>query len=228
MVYPTLRDWLFSVKTFAAAMLALYIGLAFELPRPYWAMATVYIVSNPFVGATRSKAIYRALGTVLGASGAVLLVPPFVESPYLFSVIVATWTGTMLYLAVSDRTARSYVFMLAAYTMPIIALPSVTNPTGVFDLAVSRTLEIIVGIVCASIVGSAGVSEPARADDHRAHRRMVSRRRVLRDRNAIRPYRKLGDFRRAATAREHDQRPRTAAEPARLRSHAARRARARA
>ncbi|MCC8396682.1 FUSC family protein [Paraburkholderia sp. MMS20-SJTR3] len=154
MVYPSLRDWLFSVKTFAAAMLALYIGLAFELPRPYWAMATVYIVSNPFVGATRSKAIYRALGTALGAAGAVLLVPPFVESPYLFSVIVATWVGTMLYFAISDRTARSYVFMLSAYTMPIIALPSVGNPLGVFDLAVSRTEEIILGIVCASIVGS--------------------------------------------------------------------------
>ncbi|WP_345815387.1 FUSC family protein [Paraburkholderia sp. PREW-6R] len=155
MVYPTLRDWLFSVKTFAAAMLALYIGLALELPRPYWAMATVYIVSNPFVGATRSKALYRALGTMLGASAAVLLVPPFVESPYLFSVVVALWVGTLLYLAVSDRTARSYVFMLAAYTMPIIALPSVTNPNGVFDLAISRTEEITLGIVCASVVGSA-------------------------------------------------------------------------
>ncbi|HZZ12871.1 MAG TPA: FUSC family protein [Paraburkholderia sp.] len=154
MVYPSLRDWLFSVKTFAAAMIALYIGLALELPRPYWAMATVYIVSNPFVGATRSKAIYRALGTVLGASAAVLLVPPFVESPYLFSCIVALWTGTLLYLAVADRTARSYVFMLAAYTMPIIALPSVTSPGGVFDLAISRTEEILLGITCASIVGS--------------------------------------------------------------------------
>lgn len=154
MVYPSVRDWLFSVKTFAAAMIALYIGLALELPRPYWAMATVYIVSNPFVGATRSKALYRALGTALGASAAVLLVPPFVESPYLFSVIVALWTGTLLYLAVADRTARSYVFMLAAYTMPIIALPSVTDPGGVFDLAISRTEEITLGIVCASIVGS--------------------------------------------------------------------------
>jgi uncharacterized membrane protein YccC len=154
MVYPSLRDWLFSVKTFAAAMIALYLGLALELPRPYWAMATVYIVSNPFVGATRSKALYRALGTALGASAAVLLVPPFVESPYLFSVIVALWTGTLLYLAVSDRTARSYVFMLAGYTMPIIALPSVTNPGGVFDLAVTRTEEILLGIVCASVVGS--------------------------------------------------------------------------
>src|ERR1700749_2754797 len=105
MVYPSLRDWLFSAKTFAAAMIALYIGLSLELPRPYWAMATVYIVSNPFVGATRSKALYRALGTAVGAAGAVLIVPPFVESPYLFSVIVGLWTATLLYLAISRRGA---------------------------------------------------------------------------------------------------------------------------
>lgn len=153
MTYPTSRDWIFSVKTFAASMLALYIGLKLELPRPYWAMATVYIVSNPFVGATRSKALYRALGTMIGASAAVLFVPPFVESPYLFSAVVALWTGTLLFLAINDRTARSYVFMLAGYTMPLIALPSVMDPTGIFDLAVSRTEEIVLGIVCASVVG---------------------------------------------------------------------------
>jgi uncharacterized membrane protein YccC len=154
MVYPSLRDWLFSVKTFAAAMLALYIGLALELPRPYWAMASVYIVSNPFVGATRSKALYRVLGTALGASAALLVVPPFVESPYLFSVIVALWTGILLYLAVSERTARSYVFLLAGYTMPLIALPAVFNPTGIWDLAITRFEEIVLGIVCASAVGA--------------------------------------------------------------------------
>src|ERR1700722_7839213 len=155
MTYPTSRDWIFSVKTFAASMLALYIGLKLQLPRPYWAMASVYIVSNPFVGATRSKALYRALGTMIGASAAVLFVPPFVESPYLFSAVVALWTGTLLFLAINDRTARSYVFMLAGYTMPLIALPSVFDPAGIFDLAVSRTEEIVLGIVCASVVGSA-------------------------------------------------------------------------
>ena len=175
-------------------MIALYIGLGLELPRPYWAMATVYIVSNPFVGATRSKALYRALGTALGASAAVLLVPPFVESPYLFSVIVALWTGTLLYLAVSDRTARSYVFMLAGYTMPIIALPSVTNPAGVFDLADQPHRGNPARHRVRERGGQRAVSEPARADHHRAHRRVVSRRRVLRDRNAVRPHRRRGDF----------------------------------
>ncbi|WP_143328233.1 FUSC family protein, partial [Caballeronia pedi] len=155
MAFPSAREWLFSAKTFAAAMIALYIGLALELPRPYWAMATVYIVSNPFVGATRSKALYRALGTMIGAAGAVLIVPPFVESPFLFSVIVALWTGTLLYLSMFDRSARSYVFLLAGYTLPLIALPAVTNPTTVFDLAITRTEEILLGIVVASVVGSA-------------------------------------------------------------------------
>ncbi|CDY79336.1 Inner membrane component of tripartite multidrug resistance system [Caballeronia glathei] len=155
MIYPTAREWLFSVKTFAAAMLALYIGLKLELPRPYWAMATVYIVSNPFVGATRSKALYRAAGTMLGAAAAVLFVPPFVESPYIFAAVVALWTSTLLFLAINDRSARSYAFMLAGYTMPLIALPAVLNPAGVFDLALTRTEEILLGIVCASVVGSA-------------------------------------------------------------------------
>ncbi|WP_250455651.1 FUSC family protein [Caballeronia sp. ATUFL_M2_KS44] len=154
MNFPSAREWLFSTRTFAAAMIALYIALALELPRPYWAMATVYIVSNPFVGATRSKALYRALGTMIGASGAVLIVPPFVESPFFFSVLVALWTGTLLLLSMFDRTARSYVFLLAGYTLPLIALPAVTNPTAVFDLAISRTEEITLGIVVASIVGT--------------------------------------------------------------------------
>jgi uncharacterized membrane protein YccC len=32
----------FALKTFAAAMLALFIALWLDLPRHYWAMATVY------------------------------------------------------------------------------------------------------------------------------------------------------------------------------------------
>jgi uncharacterized membrane protein YccC len=44
--------------------------------------------------------------------------------------------------------------MLAGYTMPMIALPIVDNPLNVFDIAVSRTEEIMLGIVCAAVVGS--------------------------------------------------------------------------
>jgi uncharacterized membrane protein YccC len=150
----TWQDWLFSAKAFIASMLALTIALSLDLPRPYWAMAAVYVVSSPLAGATASKALYRALGTLLGASAAVLLVPVFVNAPEMLCLVVALWTGSMLFISMLDRTARSYVFMLAGYTLPMIALPVVDSPSTVFDLALSRSEEIIIGIICASLVNT--------------------------------------------------------------------------
>jgi uncharacterized membrane protein YccC len=135
-------------------MLALYIGLLMQLPRPYWAMATVYIVSNPFVGPTSSKALYRALGTLIGASAAVFFVPLLGQTPEVLCVVIALWTGLMLFLSLQLRTANSYLLMLAGYTLPLIALPTVNNPESVFEVASSRALEILLGIVCAAVVGS--------------------------------------------------------------------------
>lgn len=151
---PPARDWWYGVRTFCASMLALYIALKLEMPRPYWAMATVYIVSSPYVGPTSSKAVYRFLGTLLGASAAVLLVPLFVQAPVLLTTVVALWTGTLLFLSLHLRTANFYALMLAGYTMPMIALPVVDNPAAVFEVASARTQEIFIGIVCAAVVGA--------------------------------------------------------------------------
>ncbi|OCR24894.1 fusaric acid resistance protein [Pseudomonas syringae] len=151
---PPARDWFYGVRTFGASMLALYIALLMEMPRPYWAMATVYIVSSPFVGPTSSKALYRALGTMAGAAAAVFLVPMFVQTPFLLAAVIALWTGTLLFLSLHLRTANSYALMLAGYTLPLISFPVVDNPQAVFEIAVARTEEIFLGIVCAAVVGS--------------------------------------------------------------------------
>ena len=152
--FPPARDWFYGVRTFAASMIALYIALLMQMPRPYWAMATVYIVSSPFVGPTSSKALYRAVGNFLGAAAAVLFVPMFVQSPYVLVVVIALWTGTLLFLSMHLRTANNYALMLAGYTLPLIALPVVNNPLAVWDVAEARTEEIFLGITVAAVVGA--------------------------------------------------------------------------
>ena len=154
MTLPSGREWLFSAKTFAASMLALYIALALGMPRPYWAMATVYVVSHPLTGATRSKGVYRAGGTLLGAGAAVLLVPWGVNQPVLLSAAVSLWTGSLLYLSLLDRTPRNYLYMLAAYTLPMIAFAAAGSPAEEFNIAVARTQEILLAITCASTVAA--------------------------------------------------------------------------
>lgn len=145
---------LFSANSFAAAMLALYIGFALGLPRPYWAMTTAYIVSQPLAGAVRSKALYRVLGTVLGAAAAVALVPNLVNAPVLLCLALALWVGGCLAISLLDRTPRSYLLMLSGYTAAIIGFPSVNQPGAIFDVAVSRVIEIGLGILCATLVHS--------------------------------------------------------------------------
>lgn len=148
----SLRDWIFSLKTFAAAALALYIGLAMDLPRPYWAMATVYICSQPLSGATRSKAAYRICGTLLGAIASLALVPNSAHAPEILSFAIAALVAFCLFVSLLDRTPRGYIFILAGYTTALIGFPIVSHPETVFDTALSRLEEITLGIVCAAAV----------------------------------------------------------------------------
>ena len=62
----------FSTKSFAAAMLAMYLASRAGLPRPFWALMTTYVVAHPLAGAVRSKAVYRFCGTLIGSTATVL------------------------------------------------------------------------------------------------------------------------------------------------------------
>lgn len=149
---PTAAEALFSAKSFGAAMLALYISMRIGLPRPFWSMMTAYIVSAPFAGPTRSKALYRFAGTFLGAAATVVLVPQLANAPELLSLALALWVGGCLYVSLLDRTPRSYVLMLAGYTAALIAFPVVDQPATMFDVALARVEEILLGLTCATLV----------------------------------------------------------------------------
>ena len=145
---------LFSLKTFGSGMLAMYIASRAGLPRPFWTLLTAYVVANPLAGAVRSKALYRFLGTLLGSSAAVLLVPTLSNAPELLTLALALWTGLCLYISLLDRTPRAYIFLLAGYTAALIGFPSVQAPLQMFDTAVARVEEIGLAILCATLVHS--------------------------------------------------------------------------
>jgi uncharacterized membrane protein YccC len=151
---------LFSVKSFAAAMLAVYISMRIGLPRPFWAMMTAYIVSAPFSGPTRSKGMYRACGTLLGAVVVTFLVPQLANAPELLSLALALWIGGCLYFSLLDRTPRSYLLMLAGYTAGLVAFPAVGEPGTIFDIALARVEEIVLGITCATVIHSLVLPQP--------------------------------------------------------------------
>jgi uncharacterized membrane protein YccC len=143
---------IFSIKAYLAAMLALYLALSIGLERPYWAFLTSYIVAQPLAGAVVSKAMFRVIGTFVGALAAVAMVPALDNSPELLTLAIGLWLALCVFVSLLDRTPRAYMFVLAGYSAILIALPSVEAPATIFTTAALRVQEITLGILCGSLV----------------------------------------------------------------------------
>src|SRR5579859_3077872 len=105
---PTARERVtFCIANVVAVLAALYIAFWLDLDRPYWAMFSVFVISKPISGAVRAKAVFRLVGSLIGASMAVFLVPPLVQSPLLLSLAISLWVAVCLFAALQDRTPRS-------------------------------------------------------------------------------------------------------------------------
>ena len=153
---PSRLDIIFACKTFVAGMLALFISFELDLINPMWSIGTVLIIASPYSGMVSSKCIYRLVGTAAGAIIALILTPHFINTPWLFTIILALWVGFALYISLLDRTPRSYVFMLAGYSTAMIVYNAITyvDSYNIFDIALARVLEISVGVISTAVVSA--------------------------------------------------------------------------
>jgi uncharacterized membrane protein YccC len=149
-----IRPIIFSVNCYIATMLTMFIAFSLDLKSPGWAMTTVYLTSQPLSGVLRAKAVYRTIGTFIGGAVMVAIVPNLVDAPELTTLAIILWVALCVFLSLLDRTPRSYMFVLSGYTAALIGFPSVLAPGTVFETAVSRVEEIVLGVVCAAIVHS--------------------------------------------------------------------------
>ena len=148
------RPVIFSINCYIATILTMFIAFSLDLKSPGWAMTTVYLTSQPISGVMRAKAVYRVIGTLVGGAAMIAIVPNLVNAPELTTAAIILWVAFCLFVALHDRTPRSYMFVLSGYTAALIGFPSVLAPGTVFDTAVSRVEEITIGVVCAALVHS--------------------------------------------------------------------------
>lgn len=153
---PSRLDLIFASKTFVAAMLALYASFELNLVNPMWSIGTVLIIANPYSGMVSSKCVYRLIGTVAGAVIAILLMPYLLNTPWIFTCVLALWVGFALYVSLLDRTPRSYVFMLAGYSTVLIVFNAIASieTYSIFDIALARVQEISIGVIASAVVSA--------------------------------------------------------------------------
>ncbi|MGW1531539.1 FUSC family protein [Streptomyces aureus] len=195
--------------------LALCIGLGqvlvstVEVPRSYWVALTITFVMKPDYGSVFSRALLRALGTVVGlvvAATVLTLVPRGWWDVPVLMVLAAL---------IPALTPRGYGYQTAAITPVILMLSDILNHQGT-GLVVPRLVDSLVGCGIALVAGyllwpeswharvgdrladavadTAGYVELAFGDAADPSARARSRRRLYRDLSSIRT-----EFQRALT-----------------------------
>ncbi len=144
---------LYGVRLWAAVCLALFLAFWLELENPSWAGTSAAIVCQPVLGASLRKGWFRLIGTLVGAIAAVVLSACFPQSRSGFLLGLALWGAACALTSTLLRNFAAYAAALAGFTAAIIVgdeLGAVGGPNGdAFQLAVARTSEICIGIVCA-------------------------------------------------------------------------------
>ena len=151
------------LRVSAATVITFWLAFFLQLPTPYSAVTTVFIVANPVRGAIVSKSAWRLAGTVVGAIAAVVQFALFGQAPLLFYVFMAVWVGLCCAASTLLRFFASYGTVLAGYTIVIVDVGGLADPAGSLLTALFRISVVALGIVVTGLVFLLTQSAP-RAD----------------------------------------------------------------
>ncbi len=144
--------WLFVFKAALALYAATWLAMWLQLEKPSTTMITIVLLMHPQSGMVLAKSFYRAIGTLAGSVFGVLLMALFPQQRELFLLSMSLWAALCAGGATLYRNFMSYGFVLAGYTAAIVTLPAVGNPLNVFDSAVMRVSEVLLGVIVAGAV----------------------------------------------------------------------------
>ena len=129
-----------------ACVVATAVAMTLRVPNGHWLIVTIFIVSQPNVGASLEKAFLRLVGTLVGAAGVIVTVVAFPQQPWFFLPMLALLIGASAFL--SRTTSYPYVAMLGGITIVLFLATEADSPAtsitdGLWRLAVIALAEIV-------------------------------------------------------------------------------------
>jgi multidrug resistance protein MdtO len=121
---------------------------ALHAPYGYWAMFTVYLVSQPDAGSSVGKAVQRVAGTLAGGLLAIGTIVAFMDQPWFLLPLVFIVSAGGLYL--SRIATAPYAPYLGALTF-LLFVPEAGSVTATIDAPLWRMAMILLGCVIGSI-----------------------------------------------------------------------------
>lgn len=165
----------FTLRTAAAACLALLAAWLAGLEHPQWSAMTVWAASLPLRGHLLEKSLFRALGTVIGSVLGMGLLLASSGRPEVIVAGLALWIGLCVGAGNIVRGFASYGVMLAGYSAAMVTLLHSAQSADPLAVGIDRMLTVLLGLLVALVVGWIFAARDA-GDDTAARVQALSRR----------------------------------------------------
>ncbi|MBB3149542.1 putative membrane protein YccC [Phyllobacterium trifolii] len=152
--------WAYALRTWLAAVIALYAAFWLQLGGASSAAVTVAILALPTRGAALSKAAHRLAATFIGATMSIVIAGFFPGEPLGLLLSFICWMCICVFAASYLRGYRAYAAVLSGYTVGIITVANIDTPQNVFTTMTDRVAAITIGILCVTIINDVFGSPP--------------------------------------------------------------------
>lgn len=132
---------------------ALVFGIAMQAGwmNPYWAGWAVAVIALPTAGESLRKGTLRVVGTIPGCIAALVIHALAPQERWIFMLLTCSWMFFTTYLMVS-RPKDSYLWTMAGYVCLVILLSDLDSSANMFESAVFRTVETVMGVVVYTLI----------------------------------------------------------------------------
>ncbi|MFT8803620.1 MAG: FUSC family protein [Acetobacter aceti] len=157
---PSLLNFGYALRTTIASLIALGIALWWELGSPQWAPLTVWMIAQGSRGKSLAKARWHMFGMIVGTLIAFGLVASAPQQPLLFILLLSgfigmlCFVGTLLPGPASMANYRMHGMRASGFTLSIISLDGIADPSHIFEISMARATYITLGIVCETVISS--------------------------------------------------------------------------
>ena len=139
-----------ALQTGLAMVLAYGVALAMDWHKPYWAGLAVAFCALGSVGESLHKGMQRVLGTLVALVLSFVVLSLFIQDRWLFLLAGSLWTVFCSYLSMTS--ARSYFWIVAGFSLPLLTIGGGGMPVQTFDVVVLRAQQTLLGVLSVTLV----------------------------------------------------------------------------
>ncbi|MFA6033556.1 MAG: FUSC family protein [Myxococcota bacterium] len=141
-----------SIKVALACAIAAAVSNYLDLHRGMWGIITVLVIAGTNVSFSVDRSLQRIVGTVVGGLTGAWLVSSLGQEMWLYLPAEFAVLTVTIYLGTGKW--HPYSFLVCAFSNIICGLSLLENQQNTINVALSRIIEVILGIISYQLVNS--------------------------------------------------------------------------